>query len=157
MWLKLEKHPVTHRRQTIQNWSDLLPLLSSRQTKFLNDTHANLRGHSAYQDSFILMVGYDIPNETGHEVHWESIIIQFNSFPFTSVKTSPGKYEPEDLGYQVSWAKSLNASYERMFGRGKLSDSLTDKKILIVGTGAIGSQLFDALLRGGCRNIEISE
>lgn len=157
LWLKLEKHPVTHRRQTIQNWSDLLPLLSSRQTKFLNDTYRTLKGTSAYQDSFILMVGYDIPDGSSQEVHWETIIIHFDNFPFASVKTGPGTYEPDDLGHQVSWGKSINASYERMFGRGKLSGKLTDKKILIIGTGALGSQLFDILLRGGCKNIEISD
>jgi hypothetical protein len=104
------------------------------------------------------MLGYDIPAVNGEtEIHWETIFVAFDDFPFTSQKTGNGAYGPKDLGKDVLWCKSHNASYERMFGRGQLSRSLTEQKILIIGTGAIGSNLLEALVRGGCRFIDIRD
>lgn len=157
LWIKLRQHPVTARRQSIEHWKDLLPLLTAKQSKFLNDSVRTLKGSSAYNHCFILMIGYDIPSGSSTEVHWDSVVIPYDRFPFATVKTAPGVYGPEDLGYSMSWGRSSNASYERMFGRGRLCDMLTEKKILIIGTGAIGSQLFLTLVRGGCKHITINE
>ena len=53
------------------------------------------------------------------------------------------------------WQKTENCSYERFFGRGKLSEHLTEKNILIIGVGAIGSSLAKTLTRCGCKKLTI--
>ena len=153
----VKKPPLLQRRQTIRRWSDLLELMSADQTKYLNDEHKRLRNQSAFPKGFLLMLGYDIPDGSGTEIHWETIFVSFDNFPYTSQKLSTGEYGPLDLGYQVNWCKSYNASYERLFGRGLLCRQLTERRILIIGTGAIGSNLLEALIRGGCRYIDIRD
>lgn len=41
------------------------------------------------------------------------------------------------------------------WGRGKLANGLTDKRIAIIGLGAIGSVLAESLVRSGCLNIDL--
>jgi hypothetical protein len=158
MWVYVKKPPLTEKRETILKWQNLLSLLSVAQTKFLNDEYKKLRSNTAFNGGFLLMCGYDIPAANGGtEIHWETIFVAFDDFPFGSRKIGNGMYGPKDLGKDVAWYKSHNASYDRMFGRGSLSRHLTEQKILIIGTGAIGSNLLEALVRGGCRFVDIRD
>lgn len=157
LWLFLSTPPIIQRRETIQNWEDLLNVMSTSQTQFLYDEQKKMRNQSAYQNSFLLLLGYEIKSGNKKEMHWDMILLSMDDFPYSSLKIGPGNYAPLDLGKEVDWCRTTNASYQRLFGRGKLSDRLTNSKILILGTGAIGSSLFIALVRGGCKEIEISD
>ncbi|MFN4314355.1 MAG: ThiF family adenylyltransferase [Chitinophagaceae bacterium] len=157
LWLLLSGPPIIQGRQTIEKWEDLLKLLTPTQTQFIYDEHKKIKGNSSYENFFLILVGYEIEEKNGKELHWDMIQVPYADFPYSSQKVGPGKYGPLDLGKEVSWCKTSNASYQRLFGRGKLSNKLTEGKILIAGTGAIGSSLFLALVRGGCKEIEISD
>lgn len=157
LWVYLEKPPIITRRKTIEDWKDLLKIMSPQQTDFIYTEYKNLRSQSFFPGAFVIMVGYDIPGPKVSEIHWETVIIFFNKFPYTAEKVAPRIYAPKDLGYKVEWGRSMNASYGRMFGRGKLSNALTDAKILVIGVGAIGSNLFASLVRGGCKDITIRD
>lgn len=157
IWLHLSGPPVIQGRLTIEKWEDLLKLMTPAQTQYLYDESKKMKAVSAYDNSFLLLLGYEIVERSQTEMHWDMALVPFNDFPYKPQKTGPGMYEPADLGKDVDWCKTTNASYKRLFGRGKLCDHLTDSKILIVGTGAIGSSLFMALVRGGCKEIEISD
>ena len=156
LWAYIKKAPVIQRRETVQTWDDLLNILSEAQTKFIYDQQAEMRKHTGVNGGFFLALGYDIPADQGTEIHWENIFIPFNKFPFTTVKEN-GKYYPSDLGFTVNWSKTLNASYGRVFGRGKLVDEICNSKILVIGTGAIGSNLVDLLVRGGVRTLDFHD
>ncbi|WP_018612325.1 ThiF family adenylyltransferase [Segetibacter koreensis] len=155
LWVKLNQPPVISRRQTIEEWVDLLNLFNASQMTALYEASLNFKKISAFSDGFILAVGYDVPINNDTEVHWETIYVKYESFP---VEVINQKFHLR-LGAEktIQWCQTSNASYERMFGRGKLGKQLTDKKILIIGVGAIGSCFFKALIRGGCRNITISD
>lgn len=157
IWLYISGPPIIQGRMTIEKWEDLLKLITPAQTQYLYDESKKMKAVSAYENGFLLLLGYEIVERSQTEMHWDMVLVQYNDFPYEPQKTGPGKYEPADLGKDVDWCKTTNASYKRLFGRGKLSDKLTSSKILIVGTGAIGSSLFMALVRGGCTEIEISD
>lgn len=157
LWLYLSSPPIIQGRLTIDKWEDLLRILTPIQTQFLYDEHKKIKTLSAYKHGFLLLLGYEINAGSGTEIHWDMVFVKFDEFPYTSQKISAGKYEPLDLGMEVGWCKTINVSYQRLFGRGKLSTKFTEGRILIVGTGAIGSSLFMALVRGGCKEIEISD
>lgn len=56
------------------------------------------------------------------------------------------------------WFDSQPASiirYESFFGRGMLSSELTNKKILLLGCGALGSALAETMVRGGVKFLEL--
>lgn len=93
------------------------------------------------------MIGYKMPSsDMEFEITWDAIAVLYKDFPYSSEKIKNGEYRAKDLGSKINWCNSYNASYDRMFGRGKLCSNLTDKKILIIGTGAIGSSLLLSLL-----------
>ena len=70
-------------------------------------------------------------------------------------KNTQGIYELCDK--KINWVISKNSSYHYFFGRGAFHPNLTDKKVLIIGLGAIGSQVAKTLVRGGCKNITIAD
>lgn len=45
--------------------------------------------------------------------------------------------------------------YESFFGRGMLSSELTNKKILLLGCGALGSALAETMVRGGVKTLKL--
>ena len=156
-WVKVAKHPVIRGRKTIAEWKDLLQSLSTQQQKFLYENFASLKGKSGDTEKFFVCIGYDIPAGQGFETHWDLVTISFDTFPYEPMKVRHSIFIPRDLGHKVMWATTYNSSYVRLFGRGKLSNVLTNSNILIAGTGAIGSSLYIALVRGGCKKITISD
>lgn len=154
IWILLDKHPVIQGRQAILSWQQLLRIISPEQSKFIYDERLRVSTSSGIKGGFYLAVGYNIPSDLDSEIHWENIFVSLSDFPFTPVKEQ-GQYFPEDLGYPVNWSYTSNASFERVFGRGQLPSSLCNSNILVIGAGAIGSNLIDLLVRGGIRNLEI--
>jgi hypothetical protein len=155
IWLTIPSLPVAYRRLRIEKWENLLTFLDNKQKQFLYERFRDLRSISGFSDRIMIMLGYQIPDGTKQQWHWDSISIRSADFPFKKKKLGPDQFEFQDFGKKIQWACSENASYSRMFGRGKLSDALTNSKILIIGAGAIGSNLLVTLTRGGCKQINL--
>lgn len=139
LWLMLDQPPVINGRKTIISWKDLLALLNPAQRWALRHALQEYPGLSMLNRNILVAVGYSIPCDEGEEVHWDIIVTE------------------GDFNKPIIWANSSNASYKRVFGRGSLDTSITEAKVLIIGTGAIGSSLYTSLIRGGCRNVTISD
>lgn len=111
--------------------------------------------YSEYK-SFPLFIGYKI-SET--EIHWQVSILEIGNFPLKGIPIKidgkkTGKWKTDLVGEKINWALSRNASYQYFFGRGKFSNELTDKKIMIIGIGAVGSIIAKTLIRCGCKFID---
>jgi hypothetical protein len=83
-------------------------------------------------------------------------MVDTNNFPNT------GKDLGSGLGWigqfkdmQIKWSSTKNCSYKYFFGRGKLTEKLTEKKVLIIGIGAIGSIIATTLTRDGCKYLSL--
>lgn len=61
--------------------------------------------------------------------------------------------ETSDITLWLSHSNTIGR--EEYFGRGEFSSSLGDKKIAIIGLGAIGSPIAEALARGGVRQLTL--
>lgn len=55
----------------------------------------------------------------------------------------------------INWLPADIVDEKRFFGRGAFDKSLTDKKVAIIGAGAIGSLVAMSLVRGGAKHIGI--
>lgn len=96
----------------------------------------------------------------GDRIEWcmlsalrDGISLESQSFDFGKIK-----YESQRVvDIQLFYSGSNRVGYEKFFGRGGLSSRLVEKKILLVGTGAIGSFLAETLVRGGIRNITLAD
>lgn len=96
----------------------------------------------------------------GDRIEWCMLSARRSSGTFESQSFDFGKIRYETkrvVDIQLFGSKSKRVDYGNFFGRGGLSSRLVDKKILLVGTGAIGSFLAETLVRGGIRNITLAD
>jgi ThiF family len=146
-WLYIEDEPIVQKREIVKNWLDLEQYLTDKQFKHL---------YSRKGYTFPILVGYKIPTIAGFEIHWEVTFITKDNFPTESVKIGKN-WTGQCKDFPIQWGKTYNASYERYFGRGKFHDTLTDSTILLIGLGALGSNIAVSLTRGGIRRLNIMD
>ncbi|TAH22235.1 MAG: hypothetical protein EAZ08_01915 [Cytophagales bacterium] len=156
IWIYIEKEPVVQRRQIVESWSELGKYLTQDNYSFIfNEYLANTKRKEQKRFMFLL-VGYKIIQKGKGENHWDLIVIDLQDVP-----PIEKKYEKQigniyqSKNKKILWHKTSNVSYNRFFGRGKLSDKITEKNILLIGTGAIGSNIAKILTRGGAKNLTL--
>lgn len=94
-----------------------------------------------------LMLGYKIPNK--EEIHWELVL-----YP---LQVPNGTNSEKRKASQLIWGTTINNTKERFFGRGMLHSKIRNARILILGLGALGSNLAHSLVRGGVTSLSISD
>lgn len=154
----LDHTPATHNKFIFENWSQLNPYISREFLKWLNEYQKS--NNSELKNTWIpIFLGYPTINE---EIHWAVAKLSIGNFPIigepekmNGIKT--GKWFSVLSDTEISWSIAHNSSYHYFFGRGKLCDEITNKNILIIGTGAIGSMIATTLVRGGARNISLAD
>ncbi len=100
-----------------------------------------------------VFLGYFMPGSS--EIHWLAARIDPKKPPVEAGKRI-NRFVPYAFSDQpIRWCHTQNISRERFFGRGSLTPLLTEKKILIVGIGAIGSMLAKMLTRSGASFIRL--
>ncbi|CAM4418021.1 hypothetical protein SAMN06265348_1221 [Pedobacter westerhofensis] len=135
IYLFMDKPPIRNRRFAIENWEELTGYFSYQFLDYLRSTERSLSDIT--YGKLTLLLGYPIVN--GSEIHWEMITIEKGKFPNYIERIKGTRHYAWKLKDQpILWEETKNSSYNYFFGRGKLSDSLTEKKILILGLGAIG-------------------
>ncbi len=149
----IESPPANHGKFIYTKWSDLqdhLPLqfltfLLEFQKKFIKD-----RGKI-----FPLFIGY---NTDDSNIHWQVALLELGNFPVMGYRMPSGKWEmilKHDM--EIDWGLTRNSSFDYFFGRGSFSKHITEKKILIIGVGAVGSMVAKTLTRCGCKFIDIAD
>lgn len=145
--------PVIKRRFIIENWSELEKLVKQDFMNFLDHLKKNYPFKNEGINKLPLLIGYKIPE---NEIHWQCAMIDINNFP------NIGRDLGSKLGWigqfrnmPIKWSSTKNCSYKYYFGRGKFSEKLTEKKILILGIGAVGSIIATTLARGGCKYLSL--
>ena len=147
----IEDEPISRPFRVVTNWDELTTYLPA---EFLNALYQNKKaGHGPHQ--IAILIGYRIPDSD--EIHWQLITVRNNEIPIYGEKIAPKTYVPACSNLPINWSKTVNASYNRFFGRGKLTNQIADKKILIIGIGAIGSGLANILTRGGVRHLDFCD
>jgi hypothetical protein len=123
------------------------------------------------RDSVPLMIGYPIPKRIGEdcsEVHWQVLQLENISPPAKGKKEVPNGFRSFDnwLRYykrtkiypdnrELIYKATENWHPDRLQARGRLSENLRKKKILLIGCGALGSNIAELLARGGVETILI--
>lgn len=100
-----------------------------------------------------LLIGYKINEE---KIHWQAALIETNKFPNYGKKVlASNEYLGMFYNYEIIWAQTKDCSYEYYFGRGALHPKFTNRKVMIIGMGAIGSTIAMTLARGGIKNLAV--
>lgn len=161
VWTLLSQEPVLQRKARVESWEDLLPLLPADFYALLRELglehQFRRRSPTALNRCFLLAVGYRIPNGSGKEITWDVLLVPLELLrrDVSALKVQ-GRFD--GLGRKkLGWGVSSNASYSRFFGRGQLPNSLANRRVLILGIGAVGSCLAESLVRGGLRNVAVAD
>ena len=85
-------------------------------------------------------------------------LLEIGSFPIIGIPDSKGGWITVLRNdEEINWGITRNSSYKYFFGRGSFSPSFTEKKILIIGVGALGSMVAKTLARCGCKFLDIAD
>lgn len=147
--------PAKLNRFIFQNWQDFVSILPESLLKKLHQYE--VANSKKYKGSVIpLFIGY---TTVPPEIHWQVAMLEIGNFPINGVpeiiaNKKTGNWISELTDEKIIWSLSRNSSYKYFFGRGAFSKTITEKKILIVGVGAIGSMVAKTLTRGGCKYID---
>jgi hypothetical protein len=156
LWVFIEREPFMYRSKIAHTWKDLsrfLPQAFLKELMLRKALQTRLGGLGSTEFLFVL-IGYHIPDSSNKEVHWLLARIPLVNIPVYGKLTEHGFFG-EYSEQEVHWCYTNNSSYARLFGRGGFSPSITNKKVLIIGTGAIGSSLAKTLTRGGAMHITV--
>lgn len=148
LYIFIEQPPVVQNPFIISNWSNLEDMVPAEFFVFLHRLQRN--NQKATGAPIPLMIGYRI-SET--EIHWQATMLEFGNFPIGHEKVNQ-KWEGFFTDTKIDWMMTKNSSYNYFFGRGKFNSKISDSKVLIIGTGAIGSMVAATLVRGGCKSID---
>ncbi|SIT17070.1 ThiF family adenylyltransferase [Belliella pelovolcani] len=152
LFIFVKDAPSKNQRWVFDEWKDFEAILPQDFLKFLHNVQERLVKKEA--KLLPLFVGYNI-SET--EIHWQAIILEIGNFPIYGEKINKQWFTKISEVKSIDWAMTRNCSYRYFFGRGKLSDRITESKILIIGIGAIGSIVAKTLVRCGCRKLGFIE
>lgn len=143
----LERAPSLYDKFVLELYNDMSSFFSWSQMQFLYKRSLNKEEAQRVP----LFCGYKIPNG---EMRWQVAMLKADDFPIKSEKVKCGGRPIFNHLYTktlIDWASSYNCSYDYFFGRGCLPSSLAEKKILIIGIGAIGSMVAKTLARSGSK------
>lgn len=139
--------PPSEGKFAYKKWSDFEKTIHPKQKEFIYDVLQKQKKKGI--EEIPLLIGYQVPNK---RFHWQVTSMKCNEPPIQSI------HHILVLSSRlVEWGETENCSYEYFFGRGKLSEQITQAKILIIGIGAVGSTLATTLTRGGATHITLSD
>lgn len=153
VFIFVEDPPAIHNRFVFQEWNQFSDILNQ---DFLDFLHQNEKIHikkKRREQLLPFFIGYQISSS---EIHWQVSMIKIGSFPITGINNE-GKWRSVLSDGIINWAKARNSSYQYFFGRGTFCTELTNKRVLVIGVGAIGSNIAKTLVRGGIKEIDLAD
>lgn len=149
LFIFLKDLPSNNQRWIFDSWNEFETFLPQDFLKFLHSIEKSATKEKGKQ--LPLFVGYNI---TDTEIHWQVIMLEIGNFPIYGEKVNQQWFTIIDGNRSIAWALTRNCSYKYFFGRGRLTEKLTNGKTLIIGIGAIGSIVANTLVRSGCTKVD---
>jgi len=126
-------------------------------------------GHVRDGERHIALIGFPIPARAGEvpvQMHWQALM-----FPTLSTPAKPMKgFRANERGYwqqdrsgalrgeiMVDWLASENWDAEQISTRGRMSQSIRSKQVLLIGAGTVGSAVAELLVRAGVHILMIMD
>lgn len=148
----LNNIPSVYNKFIVEEYDSIRGLFSQSQKNYI---HSFVVSHRDKYDFFPLFCGYKIPSGG---VYWQAMLIFMEDLPIEPVRVGIGKNRVWLTDFkrgQIQWAETVDISYKYFFGRGAMPEELANKKMLIMGVGAIGSIIAETLTRCGAKNISL--
>ena len=153
LFIFIEAAPVINKRFALSNWLELRDYLSNEFLEELHKVEKKFTSEKQLGTNMPLFIGY---KTIENQIHWQAVMLEVGRFPIHGEKVGK-KYITKLNDQKIDWLLTRNCSYNYFFGRGRFGENITNKRILIIGLGAVGSMIGTALARGGCYNIDITD
>ncbi|MGP9704581.1 ThiF family adenylyltransferase [Psychrobacter sp. AOP31-E1-50] len=152
LYVFIKNAPANNERFSFDDWNNFEDLIDQEFLQYLSRYMIGIRSTHNSKLPLPLFIGFHTKDRT---IHWQVALINVNENIFEGSTDINGKYIYKLRNKSITWAITNNSSYSYFFGRGSFNDRLTDSKILIIGVGAVGSNVAKTLTRCGCRNISL--
>ena len=173
MWVYLREVPVINKWQAPNSLIELIDACKQQKIDICSIIQRIVSKNShMIRDGkhHLLILGFPLPEKIGGKnsiIHWQAIKLPDLSQP-NEHGTINGFRDPERLlwkldahrkltNLKLEWLYSHNWSLEKITNRGRLNDSLTSMKTLIIGAGTIGASVAELLVRAGVTMISIMD
>lgn len=169
VWIKLDSLPIIPPWQAPLTWGELKLCLRKQNVdldKMINTVFSN-RSEKERIGSLVL-IGFPIPEKIGEKYerfHWQGIKmppLKFKDSPVNGFR--PGKVAAKYANNNilsdsavVEWIKSENWFPDQIRSRGSLPTDILDKRVLLIGAGAVGSAIAEMLVRGGLDRLTVCD
>lgn len=154
VYCMLNDVPSVHNKFIVEDYNSIKGLFSQSQKNYI---HNFVVSHNGKYEYFPLFCGYRIPNGG---VHWQAMMLFMDDLPIEPLRVGSRKnryWFTEFTQGLIQWAETVDISYQYFFGRGAMPAELANKKILIMGVGAIGSIVAETLTRCGAKNLTLCD
>lgn len=167
-WLLLNSVPVLYDWQIPETWEELQRVCESQGCEIkaiLKECSKYLRDGKPH----LFLLGFPIPKYWFQEneiVYWKAFLLPTLSHSYQI----PKGFRRNEKGYwyrdvtvvlksdlQIDWVLSENWSREEISQRGKISQSMQEKRILLIGAGCIGASIAEILVRSGVYSLSIAD
>lgn len=164
LWIRVDNIPILDPWQPPSTFGELIELLKVQGLDFyemIEPVTSEIRDGAKH----FLLLGFPIPSKYGEapiRIHWQAVLLPTLS---SGTKTQRG-FRPNQRGKflrdklevvtpttELDWVVSENWDKEQISARGRFPDSLSEKKMLIIGCGAVGSAIAELLVRGNASQI----
>lgn len=156
MWILLDFIPVLAPWEVPMNWKQLKVIALENGINLYDQMCSLYIRASKFLPSCILL-GFPIPAKFGREdeqIHWQPITIERPKFRGGFRAGLPEAKQAAKIIFHdkspINWMDSQNGNLLAVSSRGRLNDNITNKKIIVVGAGALGSVVSECLVRAGC-------
>ena len=167
MWVRIGATPVLPPWQAPMIWGELRQTVGAQG---IDLDSLFRRGTAKIRDGkeHLLLVGFPIPEVVdgpAAQVHWLAA-----ELPALTVRSPDGFRPTNDQGRwhrdrttilndnePIRWIRTENWSDEEFHVRGRFNATLADRKVAIIGAGALGSVISELLVRGGVRSVSICD
>lgn len=184
LWVKLKETPVINKWQAPNFLGELFDACKKQDIN-LKYIIKKLAPYIRDGRNHILLIGFPIPRKIGDEnsfIHWQAlklpILSQFNSTAqiygnkYKKKSQRSSKYNSRGIRnvekslwnldrtilnpeLKLEWLKSQNWNRKEITNRGRLNNTITSKKTLIIGSGTLGASIAELLVRSGVNEMSI--
>ncbi len=157
LYIFIETIPALYNKFIYADWLDFQSLFTNDFLQELNKIKKIVNNKDNLR--IPLFIGY---RTVKSDIHWNVALLEACKFPIEGIPIElggkkTGHWTGNLISQKIDWALSENGSYSYFFGRGSFSHLITEKKILIIGIGAVGSIIAKTLVRSGCKYLDITD
>jgi hypothetical protein len=156
-WIRLQRPPILPPWKWPSTWDELRASAGPALDLELEKVVRRFRDGQPH----LLLIGFPVPSVVGGastEVYWSAARVG----PFARLKpghSAAALWERDRRqilgGQRIAWCSTENWHPTRLGARGQLAASLRERRIALIGAGALGSMVAELLVRGGVHDLTL--